>query len=37
MFSLGTAAVLVVLAFVGGYVLGWLFTALWNILATKVK
>lgn len=36
-FSAGTAAVLVVLAFVGGYVLGWLFTALWNALATKVK
>ena len=36
-FSLGTAAILVVLAFVGGYVLGWLFTALWNALATQVK
>ena len=36
-FSIGTAIMLVVMAFVGGYVIGWLFANLWNWSAKKVR
>lgn len=29
-FNLGTAITLVIAAFVGGYILGWVFAAVWN-------
>ena len=35
-FSLVNAVILIVMAFIGGYIIGWVFAALWNWLG-KVK
>ena len=34
-FSFSNAVVLVVLAFIGSYIFGWLFAALWNWMKVK--
>ena len=34
-FNAGTAILLIILAFVGGYVLGWIWAGLWNWLNKK--
>lgn len=34
-FSFGIALLLIVMAFIGGYIIGWLFAALWNLLNKK--
>lgn len=36
-FSLGSALMLIVMAFIASYVMGWLFAALYNWVITKVK
>lgn len=36
-FSWGTAVMLVILAFIGGYICGWLVAAIWNWVIEKVK
>lgn len=36
-FSIGTAIMLVIAAFVGGYVAGWVFAKIWNWTAKKVR
>ena len=36
-FNIGSAVLLVVLAFIGGYITGWLFVAIWNWIIKKVK
>ncbi len=36
-FNLGNAFLLVILTFVCGYAIGWVFTAIWNFLGKKGK
>jgi len=36
-FSIVSAVLLLVMAFIGGYVCGWLFAAVWNWVGKKVK
>ena len=36
-FNFGTALLLVILAFFGGYIGGWLFAAVWNWVNKKIK
>jgi len=36
-FNFLNAIILVVMAFIGGYVFGWLFAAIWDLLVKKVK
>ena len=36
-FSIGTAVLLVILAFIGGYIAGWLFALIWNWVIKRVK
>jgi hypothetical protein len=35
--SLGNVAIGIIIAFVSGYVLGWVFAALWNSVGDKLK
>ena len=35
--SLGTAVIGIIVAFVSGYVLGWVFAAIWNLVGEKLK
>ncbi len=34
-FNIGNALILIVLAFVGGYVSGWIFACLWNFISKR--
>ncbi len=36
-FSLGTALIGIIIAFISGYVFGWLFAVLWNWFGKKLK
>lgn len=36
-FSLGSAVTLVILAFLGGYISGWVLAGIWNWASKKVK
>ena len=36
-FKIGAAVLLVILAFIGGYIAGWLFAVIWNWVIKKLK
>lgn len=36
-FNVTTAILLVVMAFIGGFVMGWIFAALWNEMSRRFK
>ena len=36
-FNIGTAVLLVILAFIGGYIAGWLFAVIWNWVTKRIK
>lgn len=36
-FNFGVAILLIILAFLSGYISGWLFAAIWNLINKKIK